>query len=101
MNFTKHSELRNQSHSVETMPAKNVNDIIYGCCTSIVVVNKTGICTLDVLKTISSSNVVMVLNLCSILKFWEHKAMNVLLFTSLEHQDEVQCNNQRVLYSMS
>ena len=58
--FIKHSESRNQSTSVEMIPAQNVNQIIYGCCMSIVVVNKTGSCTLDVLKTISSSNVVRV-----------------------------------------
>ena len=38
--------------------AQNVNQIVYGCCTSIVVVNKTGSCMLDVLGTISSSNVI-------------------------------------------
>ena len=55
----KHGELRNQLPSVETIPAKNVNQIIYGCCMSIVVVNITGSCTLGVLKTINSRNVVM------------------------------------------
>ena len=34
--FIKHSELKNQPPSVETIPAPNVNKIIYGCCMSIV-----------------------------------------------------------------
>ena len=70
MYYVKHGELRNQSPSVETIPAQNVNEIIYGCCMSIVMVNKTGSCTLDVLKTISSSNVVWVPSFCSVLKLW-------------------------------
>ena len=71
MNSIKHSELRNQSHIVEMVTALNVNQIIYGC-TSIVVVNKTGSCTLDVLKTISSSNVVWVPCFSSVLKLWPY-----------------------------
>ena len=70
MFFIKHGELRNQSTGVETIPAQNVNQIIYGYCMSIVVVNKTGSCTLDVFKTISSSNVVWVPIFCSVFKLW-------------------------------
>ena len=51
----KHSELRNQSPSVEMILAQNVSKIIYGCCAPLVVVNKTGRCALDVLRTISSN----------------------------------------------
>ena len=51
MYFIKHGKLRNQSPSVETIQAQNVNQIIYGCYTSIVVVNNTGSCTLDVQRT--------------------------------------------------
>ena len=72
MYFIKRCELRNQSPSVETIPAQNVSQIIYGCCSSIFVVNKTGSCMLDVLKTISSSNVVRVPSFCSVLKLWPY-----------------------------
>ena len=72
MYFIKHSDLSNHSSSVEMIAAQNVIKIIYTCCTSIVVVNKTGSCTFDVLKTISSSNVVWVPSFCSILKLWAH-----------------------------
>ena len=72
MYLIKHGELRNQLPSVETIPTLNVNQIIYGCGMLIVVVNKTGSCTLDVLKTISSSNVVWVPSFCSILKLWPY-----------------------------
>ena len=58
MCFIKHGELKNQSPSVEKIPSQNVIKIIYGCCTSMVMVNKMDSCMLDVLKTISSSNVV-------------------------------------------
>ena len=48
--FCKHDELMYQSPSVETIPAQNVNQIIYGCCTlyvlmqerQLVYVNRTG-----------------------------------------------------------
>ena len=53
----KHSDFKNQSPSEKIIPAQNHNEIIYGCCASIIMVNKTGSCTLDVLKTIRSSNV--------------------------------------------
>ena len=70
--YIKHGELINQSPSVETIPASNVNRINYGCCMSIVVVNKTGNCMLYALKTISSSNVVWVPSFCSVLTLWPY-----------------------------
>ena len=73
--FIKLGELRNQSPIMETILAKNVNQIIYGCCTLIIVVNKTGSSSLHVLKTISSSNVVRVPNFCCVFKFWQYKSM--------------------------
>ena len=72
MNFIKHIELRNLSPSVEMIPAQNVNQIIYGCCASIVVVNITGICTLVVLKTNGSSDVVWVPCFSSVLMLWPY-----------------------------
>ena len=57
----KYSELRDQMPSVEMIPVQNVCVIIYGCCVSIVVMNKAGRCTLDVLTMICDSNVVGVL----------------------------------------
>ena len=56
----KHSEFIKQPINVMMIPGQNVNEITYGCCAWIVVVNKTGICTLDVLKTVGRSNVVEV-----------------------------------------
>ena len=61
----KHRELINHSPSVEMISAQNVNEIIYGCCVSIVVVNKTG--TLDVFNMISRGNIARVQNFCSVL----------------------------------
>ena len=60
MYFIKHKEVRNQSPSEERIQAQSVNEIIYGCCASIVVVNKTDSFTLDVLKTISRRSVIRV-----------------------------------------
>ena len=56
----KHGEFRKQPISVMMIPGQNVNEITYGCCARIVVVNKTGSCTLDVLKTVGLGNVVEV-----------------------------------------
>ena len=72
MCLIKHSELRNQSPSVNIIPAHDVNEMIYGCCASIVVENETSSCLLGVLKTISSSNVVIVPSFCSVLKLCAH-----------------------------
>ena len=41
---------------METIPIQNVNQIIHGYCMLIVVVNKTGSYTLDMLKMINCSN---------------------------------------------
>ena len=76
MYFMKHGELRKQSHNVEMISAQNVDRITYGCCASIVVVSEIGSSTLDVLKTISSSNVVWVSNFCcSVLKLSSYKSL--------------------------
>ena len=42
MYFMKHGELRKQSPSVEMIPAYDVNQIIYGCCMSIVCGEQNG-----------------------------------------------------------
>ena len=42
MYFIKHAEMRNQTPSVEMIPAQNIDEIIYVCCASVVLVNKTG-----------------------------------------------------------
>ena len=68
MYFIKHGELRNQSPSVETIPALDVTKITYGCCMSIIVMNKTGICMLAGLNTIRSSDVVWVPSFRSVRK---------------------------------
>ena len=54
--------MRNQTPSV-MISAQNANEMVYRCCASIVMVNDTGSCTLDVFKTISCSNV-------KVLCFW-------------------------------
>ena len=45
--------------SVEMIQTENVNEIVYGCCTSIVIANKTVNWSMDVFKTISCNTVVM------------------------------------------
>ena len=90
MYFIKHGESRNQLPSVEMFPAQNVNEI-YGCCMSIVVVNKSGSCTLYVVKMISSSNVVRVPCFCFVLKLWPLLGLDKIYF-SLLYNMEIDCN---------
>ena len=40
---------------MEIVPAKNVNEIVHSYCESIVMVNKTGSCKLDVFIKVSSA----------------------------------------------
>ena len=54
---------------LKMFPAQNVM-IVEWCCASIVMVNKTSRCMLDVFKMISCSNVVRVPSFISILKLW-------------------------------
>ena len=72
MDFLKHCEFIDQPHRVETIPAQNVNHIIYSCCMSVVVVNKPDSCTLDVLKKFSGNNAVRVPSFCNVLKLWPY-----------------------------
>ena len=76
MYFMKHSDFRNQSPSAEVIPALNVNEIIYGCCVSMVMANKMGSWSLNVLKIINIIDVVWIPSFCSV-------------FYSLEHRDRV------------